>query len=435
MTLLVEPSTPDMRVLLPSTAAVQRAVAAIAAGGMVVVVDDEDREDEGDLILSASAATPEQVAFVVRHTTGILCAPMTGARADELRLPQMVEDNDDVHQTAFTITVDHKDSGTGVSAADRSRTFHALADPATRRDDLRRPGHVFPLRAREGGVLTRAGHTEAAVDLMTLAGLAPVALISEMVAPDGSMSRGAQLRQFAAEHDLPVLAIADLVRYRRATEQLVEQVASSTMPTVFGDFRAVAFRSVIDGTEHLAVVLGDVAEAGRSEGGVLVRVHSECLTGDILGSLRCDCGAQLEQALRAIAEEGCGAVVYLRGHEGRGIGLAHKIRAYALQEQGLDTVDANTAQGLPVDSRSYGTGAQILTALGVQRLRLITNNPSKYTGLAGHGLTIVGRVALPSAENPHNVRYLRTKQERLGHRLAVDERVTARVRRTPHAGR
>ena len=429
MTLHVTPPTSGVRPLLPGTVAVQGAIATIAAGGMVVV-DDEDREDEGDLILSASSVTPAQVAFVVRHTTGILCAPMTDSRADELLLPHMVEKNADAHQTAFTVTVDHVDAGTGVSAADRARTFRALADAGTRPTDLRRPGHVFPLRAREGGVLTRAGHTEAAVDLMTLAGGAPVALIGELVAEDGSMLRGRQLREFAREHGLPVLAIADLIRYRRATERLVEQVATSTMPTVFGDFRAVAFRSVVDGTEHLALVLGVVAAAGDSERGVLVRVHSECLTGDFLGSLRCDCGAQLEGALEAIAAEGCGVVVDPRGHEGRGIGLAHKIRAYALQEQGLDTVDANTAQGLPVDSRSYGTGAQILTIMGVRRLRLITNNPSKYTGLSGHGLTIVDRVALPSAENPHNLRYLRTKQERLGHRLGMADH----PRRAPHAG-
>lgn len=327
---------------------------------MVVVVDDADREDEGDLILPAASATAEQIAFLVRHTTGILCAPMPGARADELRLPQMVADNTDAHGTAFTVT-------------------------------------------------------EAAVDLVTLAGVTPVAVIGEIVAPDGSMSRGEQLRAFAAEHGLPMLAIADLVRYRRATERLVEPVATAAMPTVFGDFRAVAYRSALDNAEHLALVLGDVASAGRSPEGALVRVHSECLTGDILGSLRCDCGAQLEQALRAIATEGRGAVIYLRGHEGRGIGLAHKIRAYALQEQGLDTVDANIAQGLPVDSRTYGTGAQILADLGIQRLRLITNIPAKYGGLDGHGLRVVDRVGLPTTPTAHNVRYLRTKQERMGH--------------------
>jgi len=399
--------------------AVQHAVAALAEGRMVIVADDADRENEGDLILAAESVTEQQMAFLVRHTTGIVCVPMSADRADALRLPQMTADNTDAHGTAFTVTVDHVDTGTGVSAADRARTVRALADDALRPDELRRPGHVFPLRAQAGGVLVRAGHTEAAVDLTTMAGLSGVGVIGEIVDEDGSMRAGASLATFAAEHDLPVLAIADLIRYRRATEQLVELVASSQMPTKFGDFRALAYRSKLDGSEHLALVLGDVAAAGRTEAGALVRVHSECLTGDILGSLRCDCGGQLEQALRAVAGEGCGAVVYLRGHEGRGIGLAHKIRAYALQEQGLDTVDANTAQGLPADSRSYGVGAQILGDLGITRLRLITNNPAKFGGLDGYGLTVASRVALPVVETPHNVRYLRTKQERMGHVLEV----------------
>jgi 3,4-dihydroxy 2-butanone 4-phosphate synthase/GTP cyclohydrolase II len=405
---------------LPGTGAVQQAVAALAAGRMVIVTDDADREDEGDLVLPAATAAAEQVAFVVRHTTGIVCAPMPPARVDALHLPQMVTDNTDAHGTAFTVSVDHREVGTGVSATDRARTLRALADPATRPGDLRRPGHIFPLRAREGGVLVRAGHTEAAVDLLRLAGQQPVGVIGEIVDTDGSMARGERLRAFAVDHDLPLLAIADLVRYRRANEQLVRHVATSAMPTVFGEFRAVAYRSTLDGTDHLALVHGDVAAASRSPEGALVRVHSECLTGDIIGSLRCDCGAQLEQALRAIAAEGTGAVVYLRGHEGRGIGLAHKIRAYALQENGLDTVDANTAQGLPVDSRSYGVGAQILADLGITRLRLMTNNPAKYGGLDGYGLDIVGRVGLPATPSPHNLRYLRTKQERMGHAFALD---------------
>lgn len=399
--------------------AVQHAVAALAAGGMVVVVDDADREDEGDLVAAAELLTERQTAFMVRHGTGIVCVPMSGERADDLRLPPMVADNTDTHGTAFTVSVDHVSTGTGVSAADRTATVRALADSATLPTHLRRPGHVFPLRARPGGVLVRAGHTEAAVDLTRLAGLSGVGVITEITADDGTMPSGAGVAAFAAEHDLPMLAVADLVRYRRATERLVEQVATSAMPTEFGAFRAVAYRSTLDGSEHLALVMGDVAEAGRSAQGALVRVHSECLTGDILGSLRCDCGGQLEQALRAIAAEGCGALVYLRGHEGRGIGLGHKIRAYALQEQGLDTVDANTAQGLPADARSYGVGSQILSDLGVSRLRLITHNPAKFGGLDGYGLTIVGRVSLPVVETPHNVRYLRTKRERMGHDLEV----------------
>ena len=344
-----------------------------------------------------------------------VCAPMTGERADALRLPPMVERNDDPHRIAFTVTVDHVDSGTGVAATDRATTLRALADPATRPDELRRPGHVFPLRAREGGVLARAGHTEAAVDLLRLAGHEPVGVVGEIVTTDGSMARGRQLREFAAEHDIGILAIADLVRHQRATECVVEHVATSRMPTIFGEFRAEAYRSATDGTEHLALIHGNAVTASRSGRGALVRVHSECLTGDIIGSLRCDCGSQLEQSLQAIADEGAGAVVYLRGHEGRGIGLAHKIRAYALQERGLDTVDANTAQGLPVDNRSYRVGAQILADLGITRLRLITNNPAKQRGLAEHGLKVLGRVALPTAVTEHNLRYLRTKRERMGH--------------------
>ena len=404
-----------------STQAVARAVAAIAGGGLVVVVDDDDRENEGDLIGSAASITDGQMAFLIRHTTGIICAPMSADRARRLELPQMVEDNRDAHGTAFTVSVDHRDAGTGVSAHDRALTVRALASDDTAADDLRRPGHVFPLQARDGGVLTRAGHTEAAVDLVTMAGAGEVGVIGEIIADNGTMRRGDDLRQFAAHHGLPILRIADLVAHRMASGSFVHQIAIAAMPTVFGEFRAVAYRSDIDDTEHLALVMGNVVEAGASDRGALVRVHSECLTGDIVGSLRCDCGAQFEQALAAIADEGCGAIVYLRGHEGRGIGLGHKIRAYALQEQGLDTVDANTALGLPVDSRTYGTGAAILSDLGIRRLRLITNNPAKYGGLGGHGLEIVGRVGLPAVPTPENVRYLRTKRERMGHVLQHDD--------------
>lgn len=399
--------------------AVQQAITALAQGGFVLVVDDVDRENEGDLICAAELIDTAQMAFLVRHTTGIVCAPMSAERADSLLLPPMVADNNDSHGTAFTVTVDHIGTGTGVSAEDRTRTVRALADPSTAPADMRRPGHVFPLRARNGGVLTRAGHTEAAVDLTTMAGLSGVAVIGEIVDDDGSMRRGDSLRRFAADHNLPLLAIADLIRHRRGTERLVEPIATAHMPTEFGEFRATAYRNVLDGTEHLAMVMGDVVAAGRSAEGALVRVHSECLTGDIVASLRCDCGAQLEQALHAIAREGVGAVIYLRGHEGRGIGLGHKIRAYALQEEGLDTVDANTAQGLPVDARSYGVGAQILTDLGIQRLRLITNNPAKYGGIDGYGLEITSRVALPTVETPHNVRYLRAKRDRMNHDICV----------------
>jgi len=407
------------------TAAVEAAVAALAEGRMIVVIDDENRENEGDLVVAADLVTEAQMAFVVANTTGIVCVPLSTARADQLDLPMMVADNEDRHSTAFTVSVDHVDTGTGVSARDRTRTAHALADPGAVATDLRRPGHVFPLRARAGGVLVRQGHTEASVDLLRLAGRAEVAVISEIVDEDGSMRRGDSLQAFVAEHGLPMVTIADLVRYRKATERTIEPIAESALPTRIGSsFRAVAYRSLIDGLEHLALVLGDVAAAGRSPDGVLVRVHSECLTGDVLGSLRCDCGDQLHGALRAIADEGCGVLVYLRGHEGRGIGLAHKIRAYALQDDGLDTVEANIAQGLPVDSRSYGVGAQILTELGVRRLRLITNNPAKYTGLDGFALTIVGRVGLPTMVTGHNLRYLRTKRDRMGHDLSSAPAVT-----------
>jgi 3,4-dihydroxy 2-butanone 4-phosphate synthase / GTP cyclohydrolase II len=398
-------------------ATVDAAVSALAQGGMIVVVDDEDRENEGDLVVAADLVTDQQMAFLVAHTTGIVCVPLGEDLADRLELPLMVDRNEDRHGTAFTVSVDHIETGTGVSARDRARTARALSDPTTVPADLRRPGHIFPLRARIGGVLVRQGHTEAAIDLLRLGGRREVAVISEIVDDDGSMRRGESLRKFAAEHAFPLVTIADLVRYRKATERTIEPIAESALPTRAGLFRAVAYRSTTDGLEHLALVLGDVAAAGRSPEGVLVRTHSECLTGDVLGSLRCDCGEQLQVALQAIAEEGCGVLVYLRGHEGRGIGLAHKIRAYALQDDGLDTVEANVAQGLPVDARSYGVGAQILADLGVRRLRLITNNPAKYGGLEGFSLTIVGRVGLPTTVTEHNLRYLSTKRDRMGHDL------------------
>ena len=399
------------------TESVQSAVAALAEGGMVVVTDDADREDEGDLLVAAELVTSAQMAFLVRHTTGIVCTPMSVHRAAQLELGPMVTTNTDPHGTAFTVTVDHVGAGTGVSAADRTRTVRSLARSSTRPAELRRPGHVFPLVSRAGGVLARAGHTEAATDLTGMAGLCGVGVIGEIVDDDGGMRRGRSLVDFATTHDLPVVAIADLIRHRRATERLVELAGSAQLPTRSGDFRALAYRSTLDGSEHLAMVLGDVSKASRTAAGVLVRVHSECLTGDVLGSLRCDCGGQLEQALQAVAAEGCGVVVYLRGHEGRGVGLAHKIRAYGLQDGGLDTVDANTALGLPVDGRSYGVGAQILGDLGATRVRLITNNPAKFGGLDGYGLTVVGRVALPVLPTPHNVQYLRTKRDRMGHVL------------------
>jgi 3,4-dihydroxy 2-butanone 4-phosphate synthase/GTP cyclohydrolase II len=404
-----------------STGTVEEAVAALLGGRMIVVVDDVDRENEGDLVLAAETVTEEQMAFLVRHTTGIICAPMPSERIDELKLPQMVEDNTDSHGTAFTVSVDHIDVGTGVSARDRATTVRSLASPGTLPDALRRPGHIFPLRARAGGVLERRGHTEAAVDLLRMAGLSGVGVIGEIVADDGSMRRGDSLTAFAAEHDLPILHIADLVAYRSRQHEGVELVASSWMPTTAGTFRALVYRSRRDGIEHLALVMGDVAAAGRSEAGALVRVHSECLTGDIVGSLRCDCGGQLQQAMHAVAEAGAGVIVYLRGHEGRGVGLAHKIRAYAYQEGGLDTVEANLVQGLPSDARSYDAAAAVLADLGVMRARLITNNPIKPLELARLGVTVVTRVALPALPTPENVRYLRTKRDRMGHELDLPD--------------
>ena len=397
------------------TASIEDAVAAIAAGRMIVVVDDEDRENEGDLIIAAEHATPEAMGFFVRHTSGLICASITNSRADQLDLPLMVERNTEAQRTAFTVTVDYRaGTTTGISAQDRSITARALVDPRAQPDDFARPGHLHVLRARDGGVLKRAGHTEAAVDLARMAGLAPAGVLCEIVTKDGmEMARRDDLEAFAEEHDLPLITIADLIRYRRQTERLVRRTAEARLPTEFGEFRCIAYQSVLDGETHLAFVMGE--PAGRQN--VLVRVHSECLTGDVFGSRRCDCGAQLHGALRKIAGEGLGAVVYLRGHEGRGIGIAHKLRAYELQDGGLDTVDANVELGLPVDSREYGIGAQILVDLGVTTMRLMTNNPAKRGGLEGYGLQIVERIPIHVEPNEENIRYLRTKRDRLGHLL------------------
>ena len=394
-------------------ATVDEAVQAIAAGRMVVVVDDEDRENEGDLIVAAEHATPEVMGFFVRYTSGLLCAAVTNHRADELDLPLMVERNTESQRTAFTVTVDLRiGTTTGISAQDRSATAKALVKPGTTPDDLLRPGHLHVLRARDGGVLKRAGHTEAAVDLARLAGLSPAGVLCEIVTEDGmGMARRPELEQFAVRHDLPMLTIADLIRYRRRTERLVVRTADARLPTSYGEFRCLAYTSVLDGETHLAFVMGEPQEGEN----VLVRVHSECLTGDVFGSMRCDCGAQLHGAMKRIAAQGLGVVVYLRGHEGRGIGISHKLRAYELQDGGLDTVDANVELGLPVDSREYGIGAQILVDLGVTTMRLMTNNPAKRGGLEGYGLQIVERVPIHTEPNDENIRYLRTKRDRLGH--------------------
>lgn len=395
------------------------AIDAVRRGEFLVVVDDEDPESEGDLVVAAEHMTPDKMAFMIRYTSGLICLPMDGERLDELELPLMVAgaDNTETQRTAFTVSVDARaGTTTGISAADRAATVRALIDPATSAADLARPGHIFPLRVRTGGVLKRAAHAEAAVDLARMAGLMPAAVIAEVVNDDGTMQRRGELDTFAAEHGLMRVTIADLIRYRRRRERFVRPVSQARIPTRYGDFTAHVYQSVLDGAEHVAFVCGDVA--GQSD--VLVRVHSECLTGDVFGSLRCDCGLQLDRALERIAREGRGVVVYLRGHEGRGIGLAHKLRAYSLQDQGRDTVEANLELGFPADSREYGIGAQILVDLGVTTMRFMTNNPAKYGGIEGYGLDIVERIPMRTVPNDENIAYLRAKQEKLGHLLDLD---------------
>ncbi|MBP2330108.1 3,4-dihydroxy 2-butanone 4-phosphate synthase/GTP cyclohydrolase II [Kibdelosporangium banguiense] len=395
---------------------IERAIRDIADGRPVIVVDDEDRENEGDLIFAAEKATPELVAFMVRYTSGYICVPLTETDCDRLDLPPMFHTNQDRRGTAYTVTVDASDGiGTGISAADRAHTIRLLADPDSKPTDFRRPGHVVPLRAKEGGVLRRPGHTEAAIDLAVMAGLRPAGVLCEIVSQkdDGDMARRDELEVFAAEHDLAIISIAEMIAYRRRNEKQVTRVAEARIPTAHGSFRAVGYDSLLDGIEHIALVYGEIGDGTE----VLVRVHSECLTGDVFGSLRCDCGPQLDAALEAVASEGRGIVLYMRGHEGRGIGLMHKLQAYQLQDDGADTVDANLALGVPADARDYGTGAQILSDLGVKTMRLLTNNPAKRVGLEGYGLTVVDRVPLSVWPNPENLRYLRTKRDRMGHEL------------------
>jgi 3,4-dihydroxy 2-butanone 4-phosphate synthase/GTP cyclohydrolase II len=392
---------------------VERAVADIAAGRPVVVVDDADRENEGDLIFAAERATPELVTLMMLECRGLLCVAMDAADTTRLGLPQMVEDNTEAMGTAFTVSVDAaSDVTTGISAADRSRTIRLLADPGTTPDAFVRPGHVFPLRARDGGVLVRPGHTEAAVDLARLAGLRPAGAICEIVNDDGTMARMPELEKFAADHDLALVTIADLITYRKRRVETVERVAETLLPTGHGQWRAYGYRAA-DGSEQVALVYGDLGDGED----VLVRAHSECLTGDVFGSQRCDCGTQLDAAMARIAERGRGVLLYLRGHEGRGIGLLGKLRAYALQDAGADTVDANLEQGLPADAREYGVGARMLADLGVRSARVLTNNPAKLTGLAGHGVRILSGEPLPAGVTRHNLRYLTTKRDRLGHQL------------------
>ncbi|MDH3729958.1 MAG: 3,4-dihydroxy-2-butanone-4-phosphate synthase [Acidimicrobiia bacterium] len=397
---------------------IPEAIAAIAAGRFVVVVDDADRENEADLILAAEKATAENIAFMVKHTSGLICAPAAPERIDALGLPLMVEGNVESHDTAFTVSVDYRgNTTTGISAADRAATLRALADPGTQADDLARPGHIFPLRYCEGGVLVRPGHTEAAVDLAVAAGLAPVGVVCELVAPDGSMAKGADIERFVAEHHLPMISIADLIAYRLAVgdeapipikRMMVEAAATARFPTRHGEFQIVGYEA--GDNELVALIMGDVATEG-----VMVRVHSECVTGDALGSLRCDCRDQLHEAMDRIAEEGTGVVLYMRGHEGRGIGLLPKLAAYALQDQGLDTVEANEELGLPADGRDYAAAAAVLRDLGVLSVRLLTNNPAKQLALESRGVPVKERLPMRSVSTTDNERYLATKVSKMGH--------------------
>jgi 3,4-dihydroxy 2-butanone 4-phosphate synthase / GTP cyclohydrolase II len=393
---------------------VDRAIKDIAEGRPVVVVDDADRENEGDIIIAASKATPELLAFMIRYTSGVICVPLPGAELDRLHLPLMTSQNTEHMRTAFTLSVDAREGvTTGISAVDRATTIARLVDPATTAQELVRPGHVFPLRYAEGGVLRRPGHTEAAVDLARLAGLPEAGVLAEVVNDDGTMARLPGLRAFATAHDLAVISIEQLVEYRRRTERQLTREAQTRLPNAFGLWQAFGYRHDIDDTEYVALVLGDVA--GSAD--VLTRLHSECLTGDVFGSLRCDCGDQLEAAMAAIATEGRGVVLYLRGHEGRGVGLLSKLRAYELQDAGADTVDANLELGLPADAREYSAGAQMLADLKVRSVRLLTNNPAKVSGLTSCGVDVTARVPLTTAVTPYNLRYLTTKRDRLGHQI------------------
>jgi 3,4-dihydroxy 2-butanone 4-phosphate synthase/GTP cyclohydrolase II len=396
---------------------IEEAIEDIKAGKFVIVVDDEARENEGDLVLAAERVTPEAINFMARHARGLICLPMTGQRLDELKIPLMVNDNTSKLGTAFTVSIEAKHKvTTGISAYDRAETIKVVVDPTTKPEDLARPGHIFPLRARDGGVLVRAGHTEAIIDLARLAGLYPAGVICEIMNDDGSMARLPQLEVMAEKYGIKIITIADLIAYRRRHEKLVHQVAKAKLPTKYGEFSAIAYKSDIDPDEHLALVLGDISTGEP----VLVRVHSECVTGDVFGSLRCDCGEQVSLAMKRIAQEGRGVLLYMR-QEGRGIGFHNKICAYALQDKGLDTVEANLSLGFEPDLRDYGIGAQILADLGLHQVRLLTNNPKKVIGLEGYGLRVVETVPIIVPPNPYNRRYLETKQKKLGHILKLTD--------------
>ena len=395
-------------------APISEAVDAIREGRMIIVVDDEDRENEGDLTIAADKVTPEAINFMARYGRGLICLPMTGERLDELEIPMMVSQNTSRFDTAFAVPIEAKhDTSTGISAADRAATVRVAVDPDAKPEDLARPGHMFPLRAREGGVLVRAGQTEAAVDLARMAGLSPAGVICEIMNDDGTMARVKQLTRFARRHRLPMITIADLIKYRMRNERLVRRVAKAKLPTEHGPFEVYAYESVIDGETHVALVRGEV---GRGTD-ILVRVHSRCLTGDVFHSARCDCGRQLSAAMQRIAEEGRGVLLYLN-QEGRGIGLSNKIRAYELQDEGLDTVEANERLGFKADQRDYGIGAQILGDLGVETMRLLTNNPRKFVGLEGYGLSVVESVGLEVPVSEFSKAYLKTKKDKLGHKLS-----------------